>query len=408
MQAHCDVLIFGAGIAGLWTAARLRVLGFSTLVLERAAAGGVQSIASQGIIHGGVKYALTGEAGAASRAIAAMPERWSAALGGSGEIDLSGVRRLSPCTWMWTTPGLVSRVAGLAASKVLRTIPRRVEAGERPAVLSGERLPRGVDVYRVDEPVLDARSLSEALIEQVGPVGRVERVLTSQAGAVAGESTVEVESSGERVTITCRHVLLLGGAGNPALAEALRSLAPPAVQMQVRPLHMVMVRGKLPELFGHCLGASSLPRLTVTTWNTPETGGAGERVWYVGGQVAEQGVGRDEESQAEAAKRELRACLPWCEEVKGARWASVRVDRAEGLTSGGQRPDLPVVVGGERVTVGWPSKLALAPLLADRVIEHLNARGVKAPGSGAARGGGAWPGAVAERAGLPWEFASWR
>ena len=55
-----DVLIVGAGVAGLWLNARLRRQGFSTIVVERESLGGGQSVKSQGIIHGGAKYALHG------------------------------------------------------------------------------------------------------------------------------------------------------------------------------------------------------------------------------------------------------------------------------------------------------------------------------------------------------------
>jgi glycerol-3-phosphate dehydrogenase len=90
-----DVLIVGAGVAGLWLNARLRRQGFSTVLVESASLGGGQSVKSQGIIHGGAKYALHGALTGASEAIADMPRRWREALAGNGELDLSGVRLLS-------------------------------------------------------------------------------------------------------------------------------------------------------------------------------------------------------------------------------------------------------------------------------------------------------------------------
>ena len=47
-----------------------------------------------------------------------------------------------------------------------------------------------------------------------------------------------------------------------------------APAMQQRPLHMLMVRGRLPRLYAHCLGASANPRLTVTS--SAGDDGAGE------------------------------------------------------------------------------------------------------------------------------------
>lgn len=370
LPIEIDAVVMGAGVAGLWTLARLRAAGFSAVALEAAAMGATQSIGSQGIIHGGVKYALLGEAGAASRAIAAMPERWERALRGAGEVDLRSAPLLSEATFVWTTPGLLSRLAGLAASKVLRTPVAPLDRDTRPAVFAGA--PRGVDVYRVGEPVLDSAGLLGALAEQAG--GAVYRVNPESLTVSTGSGRVLVNAGG--VTLAARHVLLLAGPGNERLAGLFSGAGAPPVKMQRRPLHMVMARGRLPDLFGHCVGTSSSPRLTVST---APIGDAGERVWYVGGQIAEAGVERSPEAQIAAARDELRACLPWIDPAP-LRFATVRWERAEGLTPAGTRPELPVFHAGERVSVGWPSKLALAPLLADQVLEHLAAVGVSPSG----------------------------
>ena len=39
-----DILIVGGGIAGLWLNARLRRLGYATLLVENASLGGGQSL----------------------------------------------------------------------------------------------------------------------------------------------------------------------------------------------------------------------------------------------------------------------------------------------------------------------------------------------------------------------------
>ena len=56
-----DICIIGGGVAGLWLNARLRKAGYHTVLIERGALGGGQSVKSQGIIHGGIKYALGGK-----------------------------------------------------------------------------------------------------------------------------------------------------------------------------------------------------------------------------------------------------------------------------------------------------------------------------------------------------------
>ncbi|HIE55391.1 MAG TPA: FAD-dependent oxidoreductase, partial [Chromatiaceae bacterium] len=116
-----DLLIFGGGIAGLWTLLRARQAGYSVVLLESRCLGGVQSIASQGIIHGGTKYALAGQLTEAARAIGDMPRRWRDCLDGRGELDLRRVRLLSSHQYLWTCGSLVSSVAGFFGSRAMRS-----------------------------------------------------------------------------------------------------------------------------------------------------------------------------------------------------------------------------------------------------------------------------------------------
>ena len=75
-ELHVDVAIVGGGIAGLWLLNRAANAGYSTLLIEKAALGAGQTLASQGMIHGGVKYMLGGITTGASETIAGMPARW--------------------------------------------------------------------------------------------------------------------------------------------------------------------------------------------------------------------------------------------------------------------------------------------------------------------------------------------
>jgi Glycerol-3-phosphate dehydrogenase len=112
-----DVLIVGAGVAGLWLNARLRRLGYSTVLVERASLGGEQTIKSQGIIHGGTKYALHGVLTGASEAISDMPRRWREAIEGNGELDLTSTRLLSDAHYLWSPGTLAGNLTSFFASK---------------------------------------------------------------------------------------------------------------------------------------------------------------------------------------------------------------------------------------------------------------------------------------------------
>ena len=78
-QLHTDIAIIGGGIAGLWTLDQLRNRGYSAVLFEQEALGSHQTMASQGMIHGGIKYALGGALSGSSEAISQMPSEEHAA-----------------------------------------------------------------------------------------------------------------------------------------------------------------------------------------------------------------------------------------------------------------------------------------------------------------------------------------
>src|SRR5258708_4979084 len=109
---EADIVIFGGGIAGLWLLNRLRELGFCAILLESNTLGGGQTHKAQGIIHGGLKYALQGTVTGATQAIADMPSVWRQCLRGEGVIDLREVPVLSTEQYLWSTGSLTSKLAG--------------------------------------------------------------------------------------------------------------------------------------------------------------------------------------------------------------------------------------------------------------------------------------------------------
>ncbi len=349
-----DVLIVGGGVAGLWLNARLRRLGYSTLLVDKGVLGGGQSVKSQGIIHGGTKYALSGALTGASEAIADMPRRWREALEGNGELDLTGVRLLSDAHYLWSPGTLTGNLTSFFASKAVRSRVGQVKGGDLPPALQDPRF-KG-KVYRLSELVLDVPSLIQRLAELAGPgllkADRIEPLL--EDGELSG-LLIDGRS------VRAQRIVLTAGAGNAELLSAL-GLVQPA--MQKRPLHMVIVKAPtLKPLYAHCLGGGSKPRITVTS----HSAGDGGWVWYLGGDLAEaSGVARDEAGQIAAAQRELAELVPWID-LSEAKWATLRIDRAEPAQSALARPDNAFLAEQGRLLVGWPTKLALSPDFADRV-----------------------------------------
>ena len=359
-----DVLIVGAGVAGLWLNARLRKQGFSTIVVERESLGGGQSVKSQGIIHGGAKYALHGALTGASEAIADMPRRWREALAGDGELDLSGVRILSQAHYLWSPGTLAGNLTSFFASKAVRGRVDQVKGEQLPPALQDPRF-KG-KVYRLAELVVDVPSLIERLANLAGD------------GLLAGQSIEPLFDNNEWVglrvdgrDIHAQRIVFSAGAGNAELL-ARAGISVPA--QQLRPLHMVLVKGpSLKPLYAHCLGGGPKPRITVTTHPAAN----GEWVWYLGGDIAEaDGVAREPAEQIAVAQKELGNLLPWVD-LSQAQWATLRVNRAEPAQSGLVRPDNAFLSDQGRLLVGWPTKLALAPDFSDRVLQALEQDGIK-------------------------------
>ncbi|CAD2265681.1 putative FAD-dependent oxidoreductase [Stutzerimonas stutzeri] len=359
-----DVLIVGGGVAGLWLNARLRRLGFATLLVDKGALGGGQSVKSQGIIHGGTKYALSGALTGASEAIADMPRRWREALEGKGELDLSGVRLLSDAHYLWSPGTLAGNLTSFFASKAVRSRVGQVKGDELPPALQHPRF-KG-KVYRLSELVLDVPSLIARLAELAGD------------SLLACERTEPLLDDNELVglrvdgrEIRAQRIVFSAGGGT---AELLASLGLQQPAMQRRPLHMVIVKAPtLKPLYAHCLGGGTKPRITVTSHPTAD----GEWLWYLGGDLAEaDGVARDEATQIAAAKKELAELVPWID-LSSAQWATLRIDRAEPAQSALARPDNAFLAEQGRLLVGWPTKLALSPDFSDRVEAALARDGIR-------------------------------
>ena len=127
-----DCLIFGGGVAGLFTLDACIASEYRTLLLETNELGTGQTIDSQGIIHGGLKYAITGKSAKSALAIREMPLLWRRCLAGERKPDLTKVLVHSDYCHVWRTASLKSKLGWIAANMVLRV---------KPKVLAEEELP---------------------------------------------------------------------------------------------------------------------------------------------------------------------------------------------------------------------------------------------------------------------------
>ena len=382
-----DVLVFGGGAAGLWCLDRLRRAGYHALLLESQALGSGQTIRAQGIIHGGGKYALRGVRDfAAVEATSRMPERWRRCIAGELEPNLSATRVLSQHCHLWLPRGsALARLQSLgvmsliAKAGLLATRPETVPKKEWPAALRDSALA----VYALAEPVIATGSFLAAFAAQYhGFIFRYDRhsLQFTADGVRVGDSLLQPRS-----------MIFAAGAGN---ADLLVRVGIEAEIMQRRPLGMVLLRGDLPPLFGHCV-VGGKTGLTVTT---PAPG-----VWQVGGEIAERLADENDSAAARrAALGEIRRWLPGLE-LKHAKIAIDRAVRAEARTTALRRPSgvhASQVAPG--IIVGWPTKLSMAPVLADEVLELVQVE-LKAPDGHDEIP--SWPAPAVAR--YPWEEAEW-
>ncbi len=364
-----DVLIFGGGIAGLWLINRLNAAGYQCLLLETESLGGDQTLASQGIIHGGLKYALSGSLSSESESIAAMPDRWRAAMAGNDPVDLRNLKVLSDTQHMWSSGSVASRMTNFFASKMLRGRIEKLKRNDFPSALADKAF-KG-NVYKLDDLVINTESLIATLSAPVR-----ERLLAfdpandrlewnEQGLASATVNGVRIEPS---------LTLLAAGNGNPALlAQAHKAHLLEEEHSQLRPLKMLLVKHDLGHrLYAHCVGTSNKPVLTVTTHDCPD----GKVVWYLGGDLAEQGVERSEEEQLAAGRTELDKLFPWLD-FSTAELATLDVVRAEPKQQSLVKPDNAYARRDKNLIITWPTKLTLAPDLGDRVMALVEEHGLQ-------------------------------
>ncbi|MFV2091099.1 MAG: NAD(P)/FAD-dependent oxidoreductase, partial [Pseudomonadales bacterium] len=344
-----DAAIVGGGIAGLWLLNLLRRKGYSVLLFEADRIGCGQTLSSQGMIHGGLKYALSGSLTGASEAIASMPARWRDSLSGKGDVDLSGLEPLSDKYYMFAEASSLGRLTSFFASKLLRGRIQKLAPAQFPDGLSDFD---GV-VYELDDFVLDTQALLERLLEPVCSLVYNARISAGDLRRTTDGWRLDLGSE----AIIARQLILAAGAGTGKLLGELGFKTP---RIQLRPLHQVVARHPdLHPLYAHCLTGltRSEPRITITTHTDRLTDQ--HWLWYLGGQLATKGADLNSTDQKVRAYRELTTCVPWIDWDK-ADLQCLRIDRAEPAQDEGKRPDEAYVEAFDHTLVCLPTKLSLA------------------------------------------------
>lgn len=379
-EVSADIVIIGGGVAGSWLLNHFSRAGYQTLMFEKDRLGGVQTSASQGMIHGGIKYTLGGALTSASETIAGMPESWRRCIAGEMEPDLREVKILSDHYYLFSDASFSSRLTTFLGSKVVKGRVDQLKKQDYPPAFQSKAF--GGKVYRLQDFVVDPKSLIDVLTRQyrdhifnaqVTPVmaarGNLDFLKVSSLKVtrhkVAGTQAEAETKYGKKVR--ARLYIFAAGTGNE---DFLIQTGRETVRTQRRPLHQVMIKApSLPSVYAHAfaLKSGSLPRITITTHKAED----GDDIWYLGGDLAETGVSRSESEQIKFSKKEIKSLLPWVD-LEGAQWKTFKVDRAEPGTAQGQRPDQPVLIEDGNMIFCWPIKLTLTPLLAAEVMEKVS------------------------------------
>lgn len=360
MQPHIedfiavDAVIIGGGIAGLFTLAKLINAGYQAVLLEKSALGSGQTMKSQGIIHGGTKYALLGKQTAAQRQIASMPAYWRDCLAGRGDVDLSTCQVLANNQCMWALPQLSSQVTGFFASRLMKSHVKPLAHKDKPQALQ-HAICRG-NFYALDEPVLNVQSLIKTL------ASRYEAFILTDCQITIRDNQVTATAAKQTVQFAANRLIYAAGEGNQAYTQ----------QQQLRPLRMVYAKvpDSFGELFVHILAASDKPRLTISSYPRESYDSNHQGlIWYLGGNLAEKGADLSHQETIDLAQQELKTLMPWLT-LDDIEWGSFLVNRAEG-TNQGKRPDEPTILEHQQSLLVYPTKLVMAPMLAEQIISRM-------------------------------------
>lgn len=346
-----DIAIIGAGIAGLWAFNRLKGMGYDVLLLERDSIGCGQTLASQGIIHSGLKYAFAGKVNELAQSISAMPDLWRGALDGQGDVDLSAARGAVSSQYLLIPKGFMGGLIGLVSKKALGGSVKELAHEEWPESVVNSGF-NGSVIY-MDEPVLEIAAIIRALAE---PYKDCIRKIDNR------DSYEYLAAHG----IKAKQMVFTAARSNEAIAK--HHGHDKGLKTQARPLLMGMMKNAPYPLYAHLVGASEKPVATITTHETAD----GDLVWYMGGAVAERAKDDNPSAVYAACKKAIAKYLPNVD-LSNVGWATLPIDRIEG-SSGmkGWMPDTPTIHASSDALYCWPTKLTFAPMLSDMILDHLD------------------------------------
>lgn len=357
-----DILIVGGGIAGLWSAAHLKALGYNVILIENEALGSGQSLASQGMIHGGQRYSLKGAWTSHADLSSQMPEKWEQFFHEACPFQLKKTKISSAHQILWSATSGLGSVISFFASKAMQTKTAKAEETE---LFKGKKgfIKYSGTLFKLPEKVIDTKSLLLELNEIIGTENCIKAKIT-QMKEMERSVRVDFQSHQKSFQLEAQTVIFTAGLGNEWAAKHIgeNNLT------QRRPLKQVLVGPVEESFYGHCITSDPRPRITITSHPIAEN--PSQYYWYLGGLVANYGTEHSDEEAIAYAHKELSELFPkinWSEK----KWSLLKVDRAEPKHNGIFLPDGPELKTFNRIAISWPTKMTFAPLLAEKIVSYV-------------------------------------
>ena len=296
---------------GLWLQKDLSEAGFSAVLLETGAPGGVQTYHSHVYVHQGFIY--NRKELRLTRKLRKLRKTWADWI----ERHPETIRSRHSYFGFRNDPEYLDKLALWSEPRAnMKCEP--VDESQWPYALRGGAVRR---LVATGEHTLDGTLLVQALC-QSAPESRIVPLSESEPLLVsASETGIQVVASspaGGEIRINTRRVVLAAGAGNPALAKFFRGQlgnGVTRVRQQIRKGHMLVIRGNkkvLPPLTGVF---PSFGGLFIVSRELPE-----ETVWLVSDNrspalpASEEWIGFDSRSWLPLVKRYLFELSPLLEE----------------------------------------------------------------------------------------------
>lgn len=359
--ADADIVIIGGGVAGCWLMHRLRQQKYRAILIERQSLGGVQTIASQGIIHSGLKYALQNPR--RMRQLKQTSQHWGLSLKNRRLPMLGDAKLLSADCLLWSGPRRRSRAFAALANALAADRARKLRTDEYPEIFDEDF---AGNIYSMETPVIDMPSLMRAISAPHEKF--MFQVADCRLHSDGRQVSLEISTEeGEQHRLKPRMCVLAAGAGNAKLLDEAGEGSP---VMRTAPLRQLMVHAEnLPELHGHYLEPGRGPQLTITTHRNADN----QAVWYIGGALA---ANCRNEAAGVLMLRTSMARLFKDDPLRNARFKMLEFTRAEPVLRNGRGMDGFVEFSkrlSNLVTV-WPVKLTLTPSLTPKLMGGLRQR----------------------------------